>query len=156
MNTELRFGVLTSPSGRWEQIVERWQTIETMGFDSVWLPDHFVDLRQPRTPRFEAWTLLPALATQTTRIRIGTLVTAIPFRNPAFVARQALTVEHISRGRLELDGRIQPSAKPQQLCSQPHAMGFADHLCMGPGGCLVTFRREARRKRIAGARSRTR
>ena len=102
MSTELRFGVLTSPSVPWEQMVELWQTIETLGFDSVWLPDHFVDLRQPQTPRFEAWTLLPALATQTTRIRIGTLVSAIPFRNPAFLARQALTVDHLSQGRLEL------------------------------------------------------
>jgi len=102
MSTELRFGVLTSPSVLWEQMVERWQTIEALGFDSVWLPDHFVDLRQPRTPRFEAWTLLPALATQTARIRIGTLVSAIPFRNPAFLARQALTVDHVSHGRLEL------------------------------------------------------
>ena len=102
MKTKLRFGVLTSPSGSWEQIVQRWQTIEAMGFDSVWLPDHFVDLRQPTAPRFEAWTLLPALAIKTTRIRIGTLVTAIPFRNPAFLARQALTVDHLSQGRLEL------------------------------------------------------
>jgi alkanesulfonate monooxygenase SsuD/methylene tetrahydromethanopterin reductase-like flavin-dependent oxidoreductase (luciferase family) len=102
MSNKLRFGVLTSPSVPWEQLVERWQTIEALGFDSVWLPDHFVDLRQPRTPRFEAWTLLPALATQTTRIRIGTLVSAIPFRNPAFLARQALTVDHLSQGRLEL------------------------------------------------------
>jgi alkanesulfonate monooxygenase SsuD/methylene tetrahydromethanopterin reductase-like flavin-dependent oxidoreductase (luciferase family) len=102
MNANIRFGVLTSPSVPWEQMVERWQTIEALGFDSVWLPDHFVNLRQPRTPQFEAWTLLPALATQTTRIRIGTLMSAIPFRNPAFLARQALTVDHLSQGRLEL------------------------------------------------------
>lgn len=103
MNAEVRFGVLTLPSSvGWEQMVERWQAIEALGFDSVWLPDHFVDLRQSRTPQFEAWTLLPALATQTTRVRIGTLVSAIPFRNPAFLARQALTVDHLSQGRLEL------------------------------------------------------
>ncbi len=102
MNTELRFGVLTSPSLEWERMVALWQAIEGLGFDSVWLPDHFVDLRQPRTLRFEAWTLLPALATQTKQIRIGTLVSAIPFRNPAFLARQALTVDHLSQGRLEL------------------------------------------------------
>jgi alkanesulfonate monooxygenase SsuD/methylene tetrahydromethanopterin reductase-like flavin-dependent oxidoreductase (luciferase family) len=79
-------------------MVARWRAIEALGFDSVWLPDHFVDLRQPQTPRLEAWTLLPALAT----IRIGKLVSAIPSRNPAFLARQALTVDHLSQGRLEL------------------------------------------------------
>jgi alkanesulfonate monooxygenase SsuD/methylene tetrahydromethanopterin reductase-like flavin-dependent oxidoreductase (luciferase family) len=102
MSTELRFGVLTSPSPPWDQLVRLWQTIEALNFDGVWLPDHFVDLRQPMSPRLEAWTLLPALATQTSRIRIGTLVTAIAFRNPALLTRQALTVDHISNGRLEL------------------------------------------------------
>ena len=57
MNTEPRSGVLTPPSVTWEKMVERWQTIEALGFDSVWLPDHFVDFGQPQTPRFEAWTL---------------------------------------------------------------------------------------------------
>jgi alkanesulfonate monooxygenase SsuD/methylene tetrahydromethanopterin reductase-like flavin-dependent oxidoreductase (luciferase family) len=96
-------------------MVERWQAIEALGFDSVWVPDHFVDFRQPRTPRLEAWTLLAGLATQTSRIRIGTLVSAIPFRNPAFLARQALTVDHLSQGRLELglgtgaSGELDPS-----------------------------------------------
>jgi alkanesulfonate monooxygenase SsuD/methylene tetrahydromethanopterin reductase-like flavin-dependent oxidoreductase (luciferase family) len=45
---------------------------------------------------------LAALAAQTSRIRLATWVTQIPLRNPALLARQALTVDHISRGRLEL------------------------------------------------------
>ena len=61
MCAALRFGVLTSPSLPWQQMVECWQTIEAQGFDSVWLPDHFVNLREPRQPQLEAWTLLPAL-----------------------------------------------------------------------------------------------
>ena len=45
---------------------------------------------------------MSGLATQTDRIRIGTLVTATPLRNPAFLAREALIVGHVSNGRLEI------------------------------------------------------
>jgi alkanesulfonate monooxygenase SsuD/methylene tetrahydromethanopterin reductase-like flavin-dependent oxidoreductase (luciferase family) len=83
-------------------MVERWQHIEDLGFDSLWLADHFVNSYQPSQFWLEAWTLLSALAAETSRIRIGTLVTPIGLRNPAVLARQALTVDHISNGRLEL------------------------------------------------------
>ena len=90
----LRFGIVTAQVDvSWAKMVERWRYIEQLGFDSVWLADEFVYFTPPTKPWFEAWTLLAALATQTSRIRIGTLVTATPFRNPAFLARQALTVE---------------------------------------------------------------
>ena len=102
MSAAISFGVLTSPAPPWQQVVDNWQRIEELGLDSVWVPDHFVNLRDPSLPQLEAWTLLPALASQTTRIRVGSLVSAIPFRNPAFLARQALTVDHISQGRMEL------------------------------------------------------
>lgn len=82
--------------------MRRWQFIESLGFDSVWLADHFVDPYQPDSPWFEAWTLLGALATETRTIRIGTLATSMPLRNPALLARQAITVDHISNGRLEV------------------------------------------------------
>jgi alkanesulfonate monooxygenase SsuD/methylene tetrahydromethanopterin reductase-like flavin-dependent oxidoreductase (luciferase family) len=102
VNRELRFGIITVQNLPWKKEVERWQLIEALGFDSVWVADHFVDPYQPNSHWFEGWTLLAALTTQTNRIRIGTLVSSIPLRNPAMLARQALTVDHISNGRLEL------------------------------------------------------
>ena len=102
MNRQIRFGIFTAQNAPWEKMVERWRYIEELGFDSVWIGDHFVAFDEPRSPWFEAWTLLAGLATQTTHIRFGPLVTPIPFRNPAFLARQAVTIDHLSHGRLEL------------------------------------------------------
>ena len=102
MNHALRFGILAVQNIPWTKEVERWHFIETLGFDSLWIADHFVDPYQPDSPWFESWTLLAALASQTDHLRIGTLVTSIPLRNPAILARQAITVDHISNGRLEL------------------------------------------------------
>jgi alkanesulfonate monooxygenase SsuD/methylene tetrahydromethanopterin reductase-like flavin-dependent oxidoreductase (luciferase family) len=102
VNNKLKFGILTLQHLPWEGEVARWQRMESVGFDSIWLADHFVNYVQPTAPWFEAWTWLAALATQTKTIRIGTLVTPITWRNPAWLARQAMTVDHISNGRLEI------------------------------------------------------
>jgi alkanesulfonate monooxygenase SsuD/methylene tetrahydromethanopterin reductase-like flavin-dependent oxidoreductase (luciferase family) len=83
-------------------MIERWRLIEALGFDSAWLPDHFVNPRGPIDRWFECWTLLSALAARIPRVRIGTLVTTITLRSPAVLARQALTVDHVSDGRLVL------------------------------------------------------
>ena len=68
---------------------------EELGFDIAWTGDHFVDWSRPNAPWFELWALLAAIAVKTTRIRLESYVTQIPFRNPALLARQALAVDQI-------------------------------------------------------------
>jgi len=102
LNHKLRFGVGVLLNASWKEIIKRFKYTEELDFDITGTGDHFVDWSRPKDPWFELWTLLAAVAVETTRIRLGTYVTQIPFRNPALLARQALTVDHISNGRLEL------------------------------------------------------
>lgn len=102
MTQQLRFGISTLQQIPWPTLVERWRHAEALGFDSAWMPDHLVHPRQPAQPWLEAWTLLSALATQTSRIHCGTMVTNVLFRSPVLLAKEALTIDHISGGRLEL------------------------------------------------------
>jgi alkanesulfonate monooxygenase SsuD/methylene tetrahydromethanopterin reductase-like flavin-dependent oxidoreductase (luciferase family) len=98
----LRFHVLTLPNVPWKELVRRYRHLEELGFDVAGVADHFVDWTHPPSPWFEAWTLLAAIARETTRLRLSTLVAQIPLRDPAMLAHQALTVDHISQGRLDL------------------------------------------------------
>lgn len=97
-----RFGICTDQNMSWEKTVERWRLFEELGFDSAWDCDHWVQPSRPAGSYFEAWTLLAALAARTERIRLGVLVSCNTFRHPAWLAKQAATVDHISGGRLEL------------------------------------------------------
>ena len=102
MTHELRFQVLVIPNVSWNELLERYKYIEELRFDLAGVADHFVDWTDPPKPWFEAFTLLAAIARETSKIRLTTLVAQIPLRNPAFFARQALTIDHLSNGRLEL------------------------------------------------------
>jgi probable F420-dependent oxidoreductase len=88
----------------WAEIRAAAHAAEAAGFDSIWVYDHllfrFDD--DPTTGIHEAWTVLAALAAETTRPDLGVLVLAMPFRNPALLAKMATTLDEVSGGRLIL------------------------------------------------------
>jgi alkanesulfonate monooxygenase SsuD/methylene tetrahydromethanopterin reductase-like flavin-dependent oxidoreductase (luciferase family) len=78
--------------------------VENGGLDSVWIPDHLI-YRFPERPQagvWEAWTITTGLAEATNRIEVGTLVICVPFRNPALLAKMAVTLDEVSGGRFIL------------------------------------------------------
>lgn len=99
----IRFGIQTGQQfAAWDEIVRIWQRAEALGYDTAWTYDHFIAvMMDPFDPCLEAWSCLAALAVQTRRIRIGTLVTGNTYRHPAILAKIATTVDVISGGRLE-------------------------------------------------------
>ena len=111
----MKFGAIVLQDMPYQELVRLWQKFETLGFDSTWIADHFINYANPEGSWYDGWTVLTALAGVTSKIRIGTLVTSIALRNPAILARQAMTVDHISNGRLDIGigagapGTIDPS-----------------------------------------------
>jgi alkanesulfonate monooxygenase SsuD/methylene tetrahydromethanopterin reductase-like flavin-dependent oxidoreductase (luciferase family) len=95
----LRFGIMSFCTAPYEELARRFRSAEELGFASGWVND---DILTPRQADFEAWTLLAALARETTRLRLGTLVTVLPFRHPTFLAAQVVTLDYLSHGRAEL------------------------------------------------------
>jgi alkanesulfonate monooxygenase SsuD/methylene tetrahydromethanopterin reductase-like flavin-dependent oxidoreductase (luciferase family) len=101
---DLRFGMFLSQAGRsWAQVLADFVQAEALGFDHAWLVDHLVDTDgAPEDGCLEGWTMLAAIAARTERIRLGVLVSSNTFRHPALLLKEAVTVDHISGGRVVL------------------------------------------------------
>ncbi len=94
------FGVTLPQIKRsWNEAREAALEFDRLGYDGVWACDHVYGVPMPQLPIFEAWTELAAVAAITKKVELGTLVTPPFFRNPAILAKQVATLDHISNGR---------------------------------------------------------
>jgi probable F420-dependent oxidoreductase len=97
-------GSMDGATPRWADILAMARTAEAIGLDAVWVSDHlgFGDPDGEWSGAWESWTLLSALAAATSRVRLGSYVTAAPLRNPALLAKMAETLDEVSGGRVIL------------------------------------------------------
>ncbi len=110
----MRFGVFVPQGWRMDlagiEPAEHWKTMSTLAeradagpWESIWVYDHFHTVPEPSDDAtHEAWTLMSAFAAVTQRVRLGQMCTCMGYRNPAYLAKVAATIDIISGGRVEM------------------------------------------------------
>lgn len=99
---QLTFGIYPFPQAApYRDLADRARWLEALGFDALWVADS-TPMAYPGDIAFEAWSLLGALARETNRIRLGSLVSPAGFRHPLLLAMAVTTVDHVSGGRVTL------------------------------------------------------
>jgi len=111
----MRFGVFVPQGWRFDLVgipdAEQWDVMNELalhvdadpGWESLWVYDHFHTTPVPSDEAtHEAWTLMAGFGATTSRIRLGQMCTCVSYRNPAYLAKIAATVDHISGGRVEM------------------------------------------------------
>src|SRR5262245_58368086 len=112
---DMRFGAFVPQGWRMDLVgiapEQQWDTMLGLArhldagelFDSIWVYDHFHTVPQPSDEAtHEAWSLMAAYAASTSRVRLGQMCTCMSYRNPAYLARVAATIDVISGGRVEM------------------------------------------------------
>jgi F420-dependent oxidoreductase-like protein len=90
-------------SAQWPTMLGVAKTIESLGYESAWVFDHFHTVPVPtQESSYEAWTLMAALAPMTETVRLGQMCTSNSYRNPAYLAKVAADIDVISNGRVEM------------------------------------------------------
>jgi alkanesulfonate monooxygenase SsuD/methylene tetrahydromethanopterin reductase-like flavin-dependent oxidoreductase (luciferase family) len=100
MVPRVRVGVVVLPQQRWAQARERWRAVEEMGFDAAWTYDHLAWRDLADEPWFATVPTLTAAATVTSRVRLGTWVASPNYRHPVPFAKDLMTLDDVSGGRL--------------------------------------------------------
>ena len=98
----IRFGATTGQFVPFEALLRDVRFVEGLGFDNAWVVDDFEVDGVPELSMREAWASLAGLATQTDRIRLGAMVSAMGIRSPSMLAKSALTVDEMSGGRVDV------------------------------------------------------
>lgn len=111
----MRFGIFVPQGWRMDlhgvDTADQWQVMRDLAvradecpeWESIWVYDHFHTTPEPsQDPTHEAWTLMGALGAVTSRVRLGQMCTCMSYRNPAYLAKVAATVDIVSGGRIEM------------------------------------------------------
>jgi F420-dependent oxidoreductase-like protein len=99
---KLELASIPDPQAKWAKSVEVSVQAEELGYDSIWVYDHFHNVPRPAHETvFECWTTLAAISQRTTRVHLGQMVGCAPYRNPGLLAKITSNIDVISGGRLE-------------------------------------------------------
>lgn len=99
---KMELASIDGAEAKWNKAVEIAQLAETLGYDSIWLYDHFHNVPKPAHEAvFEMWTTIAAISQRTSRVRLGQMVGCNSYRSPALLAKITSTIDVISGGRLD-------------------------------------------------------
>lgn len=102
----MRISAKLAPTFPYEELEAFWRAADELGYDGIYNYDHFYGLgdtaEQWVNPTLEAWTSLAAMAAVTSRARVGCMVSSVTYRPPQILAKIITTVDHASRGRLDI------------------------------------------------------
>lgn len=98
----MQFGIALLPDRAWPELLGRAQLVEELGFDVLMTGDHMRHPTDPTHPFLDGWTVLTAWAAATNRVRLAMYASNLIFRHPVVLAQQAIALDHVSGGRLQL------------------------------------------------------